>query len=374
MNILDRYIGRQVFVSALFSVLVILIILVLGNVFKEILRELAKRPDLSLWFVFKFILLVIPISLSLAIPFSFLTAILLVFGRLSADSEFVSMRMAGLSMGRICVPVWVLAVFFAGICAWMNLSVMPAAKAEMEGMKDTVINMVRRDPLLIFPDQQVLNDPQRLPDYRVYAKKEDGLLKRFQMVKLVNNEPEALAIAESAEVSVSLDSEEPEMLIKMQDVNLMVRAEEGDFLENSRIAFMEEAASGVSLEEFVKKDDELKPDNLGPLRLMELWNDESLESKVRASVRTELSARLAFSVSCITFGLIGVPLGVTAQRRETTAGFVLSLIIAVTYYTMLIVARMMQEDEDKLPHVLVWVPNVLFIALGAVMFWRLSRK
>ena len=98
MKLLDRYIARQVLVSALYAVAVIIIILVLGNVFKEILRELAKRPDISLGFVLKFIALVIPISLSLAIPFSFLTAILLTFGRLSADSN--SNAGAGASSSR----------------------------------------------------------------------------------------------------------------------------------------------------------------------------------------------------------------------------------------------------------------------------------
>ena len=153
MRLLDRYIAKQILVSSFFAVAVIIVILVLGNVFKEILRELAKRPDLSLLFVLKFIVLVIPISLSLAIPFSFLTSILLTFGRLSADSEFVSMRMAGLSMWRICLPVAVVAVFFTVICAWVNLSVTPAAKNEMEGMKDSLINLVKREPMLLFPNQ-----------------------------------------------------------------------------------------------------------------------------------------------------------------------------------------------------------------------------
>ena len=65
---------------------------------------------------------------------AFLTAILLVFGRLSADSEFVSMRMAGLSMARICAPVGAVALFFTAICAWVNLSITPWAKTQMEGM------------------------------------------------------------------------------------------------------------------------------------------------------------------------------------------------------------------------------------------------
>jgi lipopolysaccharide export system permease protein len=84
--------------------------------------------------------------------------------------------------------------------------------------------------------------------------------------------------------------------------------------------------------------------------------------------------RMAFSVSCITFALIGVPLGITAQRRESTAGFVLSMVIAVTYYVMLTIAQMMRENEGLYPHILVWVPNILFLTLGFVMFKRLSQK
>lgn len=371
MKILDRYIGKQVFVTAFYAVSVIIIILVLGNVFKDILKELAKRPDLSLSFVLKFIFLVIPVSLSLAIPFSFLTAILLTFGRLSADSEFVSMRMAGLSMGRISLPVWILALFFTGICAWVNLSITPWAKTEMEGMKDTLINIAKREPLLLFPDKQVMTE---LTDHLVYANKEDGVLKNFQMVKMKDNSPEILAIAEQANVSVDLEAAKPEMLIQMKNVDIMIKSQNSGFIEESQSVFMEEAESGLSLEKFKSDEERLQPENLGLFPLIETLKDPSLEEAMQATLKTELSMRMAFSLSCITFGLIAVPLGVTAQRRETTAGFVLSMVIAVSYYGMLLVAQMMRNDPSKYPHILVWIPNVLFITLGVIMFRRLNRK
>ena len=44
-----------------------------------------------------------------------LTAILLVFGRLSADNELVSLRMTGMSMKRICAPIFVLALLLSGV-------------------------------------------------------------------------------------------------------------------------------------------------------------------------------------------------------------------------------------------------------------------
>lgn len=373
MTLLDRYIARQVLVSALYAVAVIIIILVLGNVFKEILRELAKRPDISLLFVLKFIALVIPISLSLAIPFSFLTAILLVFGRLSADSEFVSMRMAGLSMWRICVPVGLVALFFTAICSWVNLTVTPWAKTEMEGMKASLFNLMKREPMLLFPDQQVMDE---LPDHLVFAKKEDGLLKGLQLVKMENYEPQAVVFAKEAKVTVDFDSPNPEMLLDMKEVNVMTKGQDGDLMEATQPMFMSEAAVGVSVEEFKARGATAmnKPDNLPLGRLFERSIDPALEPAVRAECRTELSTRFAFSVSCITFALIGVPLGITAQRRESTAGFILSMAIAVSYYTLLNLADLMKDREDLYPHLLVWVPNLLFLTLGFRLFLKLSRK
>lgn len=371
MRLLDRYIARQVFISAMFAVAVIIIILVLGNVFKEILRELAKRPDLSLGFIFKFIALIIPVSLSLAIPFSFLTAILLTFGRLSADSEFVSMRMAGLSMTRICFPILVLAIFFTSICAWVNLSVTPWAKTEMEGMKDSLFNYMKKEPMLLFPHQQVMSE---LDDHLVYAKKEDGMLKEFQMVKMVNNLPQAIAIAKEASVAVELDKADPEMLLTMREVSLMVQGENGDFMKSSQPVFMDEAEAGVSVAKFERKGVEDKPPNISLRRIIDKATDSELDSSTRAIYRTELSMRMAFSVSCITFGLIGVPLGITAQRRESTAGFVMSMTIAVSYYVMLTIVQIVRSEEHLYPHLLVWIPNLLFFVLGVHLFRRMSKR
>jgi len=373
VKLLDRYIARQILVSALYAVAVIIIILVLGNVFKEILRELAKRPDISLLFVLKFILLVIPVSLSLAIPFSFLTAILLVFGRLSADSEFVSMRMAGLSMARICAPVAAVAVFFTLICGWVNLSVTPWAKMQMEGMKASLFNQMRKEPMMIFPDHQVMSD---LPDHLVFARKEDGVLKGLQLVKMENFQLQAVVFAKEARVSVDFESDNPEMVMDMKGVNVMVKGEEGSFMDSTQPIFMEEAAFGVSIEKFKQHGETAmnKADNLPPHRLYQRSRDPNLDSKIRATCRTELNKRFAFSVSCLTFALIGVPLGVTTQRRESSAGFMLALGIAVSYYAMLSFADMMKQRDELYPQLLVWLPNLLFFGLGVHLFRKLSRK
>jgi lipopolysaccharide export LptBFGC system permease protein LptF len=107
LRIFDRYLGRQVGSATLIGVALLSGVMVLGNVYKK-LDELLGNTELPLSvIVLEFVTLVIPFSLIFTIPWAFLTAILLVFGRLSADNELVSLRMTGMSMKRICAPVFV---------------------------------------------------------------------------------------------------------------------------------------------------------------------------------------------------------------------------------------------------------------------------
>nr|MBA2431055.1 LptF/LptG family permease [Chthoniobacterales bacterium] len=69
-----------------------------------------------------------------------------------------------------------------------------------------------------------------------------------------------------------------------------------------------------------------------------------------------------------------VPLGITAHRRETSMGFLLSLLVAFFYFLFVIVADTLRSNPRVYPELLVWFPNVLFLALGLWMFRRLSRQ
>jgi lipopolysaccharide export system permease protein len=87
-----------------------------------------------------------------------------------------------------------------------------------------------------------------------------------------------------------------------------------------------------------------------------------------------VSKRFSFSLASLAFGLIGVPLAITAQRRETSIGFLLSLIVAFVYFIMIITADTFKNSPKAHPELLVWVPNVVFIGLGLYMFYKLSRR
>ena len=132
LSIFDRYIWRQVFSSMLTGVIVLTGVMVLGNVFKEMERLLGDTSSLPLFAVLEFIGYVIPYSLIFTIPWALLTAILLVFGRLSADNEMTALRMTGRSMPRICASVFILAGLLSVVCYFVNVDLAPFAKARIK--------------------------------------------------------------------------------------------------------------------------------------------------------------------------------------------------------------------------------------------------
>jgi lipopolysaccharide export LptBFGC system permease protein LptF len=104
MSLVDRYVGGSVITATLYGVFILSLVLVLGNVFKEALDLLINR-DVPPRYLLFFILCVLPFSMTYTIPWAFLTAVLLVFGRMSADHEFTALQASGMSLARICLPV-----------------------------------------------------------------------------------------------------------------------------------------------------------------------------------------------------------------------------------------------------------------------------
>ncbi|MFP6875024.1 MAG: LptF/LptG family permease, partial [Verrucomicrobiales bacterium] len=131
----------------------------------------------------------------------------------------------------------------------------------------------------------------------------------------------------------------------------------------------------ISLEQLRGDPKRFRPSTLDTAELKRRLHSQDgslLTPEQKNIVRTEINKRYSFSLACLTFALIGIPLGVTAQRRETSIGFAFSLGIAALYFLFIIVADTVR-DKDYAQY-LMWLPNLLFMGLGIFLFCRLARK
>src|SRR5436190_5694091 len=167
MKIIDRYIGRQLLVNLIFAIVVLSFVLVIGNIFRKLLPLLVNH-DLPVEYLVGFVAYVLPFSLIFTIPWGLLTAVLLVFGRLSADNELTALRSNGVSITRICIPLMAIAIVCTAASLWLNVKVAPAAQEEMRA---SVFNLATRNPMALFGSDQVID---QFPGHRIYVGKKDG--------------------------------------------------------------------------------------------------------------------------------------------------------------------------------------------------------
>lgn len=430
-KLIDRYIGKQVLFGTTFGVAVLSIVLVLGSVFQRLVRELDKHPDIGWGFVAEFMLNVLPYSLIFTVPWGFLTAILLSYGRLSADNELTSLRMSGLSMPRICAPVFAIAILLTAFTFWMNVDVSPKSKARITRI---FFELATENPGAMFVDDEVVT---ALPGHLAYSKQkyipegakegEYGLL-NFQLIKLNERKrPESVIIAQNARIA--LEGENKEILILDTSGSHMESGEDDEEFVTIRMVRAETANPEVPLDKLREKHKKERPsmmtiselleaqdlaenaivttaaevadlkqwlrdnpeidegDQLSPAEeaaklerrekkdlLKETEKDHERAIKRVSALKTEHQKRYSLSLACLTFALIGIPLGITAQRRETSVGFAISLVVAIGYFLFLVVAEVFHEDPGAYPWLLIWLPNVIFLSLGIVLFYRLSKR
>jgi len=368
MQLIDRYVSRQIFVNLLFAIAVLSFVLVVGNIFRKLLPLLVNH-DLPIEYVVGFIAYVLPFSLIFTIPWGLLTAVLLVFGRLSADNELIALRANGVGITRICFPLAIIALLCTAASLWLNVQVAPAAQEEM---RSTVFNLATRNPMALFGSDQVID---QFPGRKIYVGKKDG--NKLENIIVFETDEKAMPMKVTYARSGSLQADLPNkrILMHLSGARYQQRDEVDPYdLTRMRDGIsVEEGTLPISLDELYEKEKRRASRSMLSLeQLLEQLSDD--DPKMRSSSRTEINKRFSFPLACIVFALVGVPLGITAHRRETSFGFAASLVIGLFYFLFIIVADTLRANAKLHPELLVWFPNVLFLIVGFWMFRRLSRQ
>lgn len=367
MNLIDRYVGRAVFVTALYGVVVLSVVLVLGNIFKELLDLLINR-DVPLKYVLLFMLYVLPFSLAFTVPWGFLTAVLLIFGRMSADNELIALRATGVSLFRVCMPVLAVGVLLSLFTFWINAFVAPQAEA---AMRESITAMARSNPAALFVPDEVIDE---FAGRKFFLGGKNGNDLSEVTVVEMDEKGWVEKIIQARRGSIEPEEDSGQIVLTLEDARFEQRDAENlrDFAKIRHGISVAQATINVPL-------DDLAATGERPLRsytLAELRGrlEEARGTEKETATKTEISKRLSMSMACIAFALIAMPLGVTAQRKETSVGFAISLALAFGYFFFVVLAEMLRDDAVAYPYLLLWIPNVLFVGIGAWMLLRLDHR
>lgn len=363
MKTLHLYLTRQVLATLAMTVLVFTGILLLGNVLKEILSLLVNRQA-SLWVVVQAIGLLIPFVLVFALPMGMLTATLLVFGRFSADQELTAVRAGGISLVALTIPILILSCIFSGLCAWVNLELAPHCRT---AYKDLLFSVGLGNPASILQENQYVHD---LPGgYTIYVAKINGENLQDIYIHQANEAKKLILWMRAPTGQLVHDKAAKKITLTLFDAR--GERQEGDNSEPQPM----QGDTTVELDDTLPGGKTLEP-KLSDMTFRQLREKiRDLETKGISPVPAlvQLHRMVSFSFASLGFTLIGIPLGIRAHRRETSIGVAIALSLVLVYYSFIILGQSLDTRPEFLPHLILWLPNFIFQAAGAILLWRANK-
>jgi lipopolysaccharide export system permease protein len=386
---LHNYLTRQVLASLFLTVAVFTFVLLIGNVLKEILPALigghARLDTIAQAFG-----LLIPWVWVFALPMGLLTAMLLVFGRFSADQELTAARASGISLLSLITPVLLLSLLCCGVSAWINLQLGPQCRVAYVNLFYKLSGELMNSTQL--PEGQFIRD---FPGYIFYTEKNhNGALKNVMVFVLDKNETNVTTTVRAPRGTIDVDAPNKQFILHLFDARSISTGERvaitisssPDAVFNlsmnnnagrtftpgiSDMTFWQLRAELADLDQKLGLPPPAATNTIE--RLVQLKEARQQRKDLTEPIRVEMNRQIAFSFACFGFTLVGIPLGIRVHRRETNVGVAIALGLVLVYYAFVLTAKALAARPEFAPQLIVWLPNFIFQAVGAVLLWRANR-
>jgi lipopolysaccharide export system permease protein len=369
------------------TVLVFTLVLMLGNFIKELLQLIIHRQA-TVGLMFHAVALLLPYVLGFSLPIGMLTAALLVFGRFSADQELTAARASGISLLSLISPVLVLSVLVSALCAWLNLDLGPASRM---AFKDLLYQAGVNRPANFLQS----NEATPVGNYTIYVGKvhPDGTNLDTVIVTEYDKAGQ-LQATEAASGTVISDLAAHRLILNLEDQHTMYRFSDGwrPLMGSPTATFQIEIKpeeqkvvplpiSDMTFRQLLDKRDDIERRMAGPAapgktktEILDTRRElRSMTVDMMTPVLVYLHREAAFSFACIGFTMIGIPLGIRGHRRETSAGVAMALVLMLIYYSFIVLGQAWADHAERAPYLIVWLPNFIFQAAGAVLLWKANR-
>lgn len=371
MRVLHRYIAHDYLVIFAITLAVITFVMCLGAAMKAI--DYFAR-GVSGWVILKLFGYNIPYILTFGIPLSALAASLLLFGRLSYDGEITAMKACGISLWQVIAPVILLSFAFVGICLYLHGSIAPRSHF---AQRQLLANAGMEEPVNLLEEGRFVKD---FPGFMVYVAKKDK--RRVQNVVIYEMGERGVVRNIRAEWGeIRTDMTNRLLLIDLYNVQLM-QPDENQPLDPSKARYLAATNYPVRLdinELLEKRNVRKKAVNMTYAELFEAlrnvratFPDLSPDDLQRQRMKLilEINQRVALSLSCFAFVLLGVPLGLKSHRKESSVGIGISLLLAFAFYFFVILADSLVDRPQYRPDLIQWIPIIVAELIGLALIRR----
>jgi len=359
MKILNRYLIRETAGPFAFGVVAFVLLFVSAKVLFQ-LTELVSELGLSLWTATGLFILWLPGFLVLTFPLATLVAMLIVFGRLSGDSELVAMHAGGVSFRRLVVPMVGAGLLVSLATLAMNeFMVAPANRRAEEIVTAATERTGRAGEKRILIKDMSGDQTTRI----IYAERLNvatGEMVRPAIIWFEKGEPVWVTVARRGKW-------EGNRWQFFDGANYPLTSE-----REVRASFDSlRAELPTSPTEMARRT--RSPEEMTYRELREHIRYLLRHHQPAADLRLALQHKLSIPFACLVFALLAPPLGMRSHRGSSSLGMGIAILIGFAYYVIWNCLKLVAEQGSFPPFWAAWLPNIVIAMVGMGLILRVRR-
>ncbi len=368
LRIIDRYVLREILPPFVLALTVFTLMLMMDTIDRDAEALLGKGVSLSV--IARMLLLLVPSVLAVTIPMAFLLGLLVAFGRLSGDSEWVALQACGVTLWRMLRPVLGLAAVCWAATLWVLVEGVPRGNQAFREMEYRVLAArVESEvkPRVFF---------EYVPNLVLFVSGTGaGGAGWTDVFMAETSKPRAPQVSVARRGRMLVDRAQQKVELALED---SVAYQMGTDAQG-RAEYQENPS------QFVRR--ELNAESVFPKGGPMKGDVERTIEELRASIvelqkqgqptnRADyfIQMKYAIPVACFVFALVGLGLGVSSSRGGKLAAFALGSGVVFVYYIIMFQTRSLAMGNQIPGGLAAWLPNILLGPAGAVILLRKARS
>jgi lipopolysaccharide export system permease protein len=373
ISVLDRYIAKQFAGPFVFGVAAFSSILVsVGSVF-DLIRKMTEL-GLPVAIAGRVFLLQLPEFVSLSFPMATLLSTLMVYTRLSTDSELIALRSAGISIYRLIAPTIVLSLLVTALTFGFNEAIVPAAKYQASVTLESALKQEKpafQERNIRFEQMRDVKQPDgskaQILERLFYARAFDGQQMKDLTVLDFSQEGLNQIITSNSAVWNGKNN-----TWDFFDGTIYIVAPNGSYRNILKFDQQQIQLPRTPLDLASRRPDSAEMNIEEVQDYLKLVQQSGDEKRVR-KLQLRIQQKIAFPFVCLVFGLTGATLGIRPQRAGKGTSFAISVIIIFTYYLLSFVCDSLGQLDVLTPALAAWLPTIVGLSAGGFLLVRATR-
>lgn len=362
LKLLDRYIANEFWTPLLFGIGIVTGVYFGADQLKTIFN-LIMRSGVPWNMAFMILGLHLPEIIVLTIPIGVLLGTLIVFNRLSGDSEIIAIRTSGVSFYRIMVAPLLFGVVTSLASFAINEAVVPVANRTSKKLEF----------LALYKSEL----PSGQANFTYMERGKDMTLDRIFYIGYYNGKEifNVIILDFTRDKLVQIISASSgifnhgEWILEKGRTYVLA----GDSDITRILQFQKLVLPNAQNAEAALKNGKVSPKDMN---IAELWQYLKILEKSNA-VTNDLLVRFyqKFSqpLACLIVALAGAPLGLLGRRSKSNVGLIYSAVIVFLYYVLQSSSGSLGDAGRLDPVIAAWMPNAVIGALGLIILYFKAR-